>query len=321
MSLMKATLASILLVSLTACSGGGNKGNNAQAEMPESKNMPKVITEEKKDTPKAMPEEKKDTPKVIPEEKKDTPKVMPEEKKDTPKVIPEEKKDAPKVKPEEKKDAPKVMPEEKKPNADEKLSQARKNAEKIASEEKKEALGKDYPQGLTRNPIVKEVLDNMKSYNVGSSIYNQKYSLLKIDYHSNALINNGESNVFNIHKEIGLETNITDLPISGIFSYKGVAIDMKEEGVLNYDIDFSTKKGKGNVTGLAIGNVELQEAEIGHTFDMKSILFGSAKYSSGDGNYNLNLYGPTGEEVLGNMILNDKNNDSSKNYGLAGSRE
>ncbi|MGX2951241.1 factor H binding protein domain-containing protein [Ursidibacter sp. B-7004-1] len=311
MSLMKVTLASILLASLTACSGGGNKGSNAQAEMPESQNIPKVITEEKKDTPKVIPEEKKDTPKVIPEENKDAPKVMPEEKKDTPKVIPEEKKDTPKAMPEEKKDIPKAMSEEKKINADEELVQ------KI----KKEILGKDYPQGLTRNPIVKEVLDNMKSYNVGSSIYNQKYSLLKIEYRSNSLANNHESNIVNMPKDIGVKTNLADLPTSGNFSYKGVAIDMKGEGVLNYDINFSTKTGKGNVTGLPIGNVELQEAKIGHTFDMKGILFGSAKYSSGDGNYNLNLYGPAGEEISGNMILNDKNNDLSKNYGLAGSRE
>ncbi|KAE9538732.1 hypothetical protein HT662_04795 [Ursidibacter maritimus] len=311
MSLMKATLASILLVSLTACSSGEKKGNNAQAEMPESKHTPKVITEEKKDTPKPISEEKKDMPKPISEEKKDMPKPISEEKKDMPKSISEEKKDMPKPISEEKKDMPKPISEEKKPTPDEELAQ------KI----KKEILGKDYPQGLTRNPIVKEVLDNMKSYDVGSSIYNQKYSLLKIEYRSNSLANNDEGNFVNMPRDIGVKTNLADLPTSGNFSYKGVAIDMKGEGVLNYDINFSTKKGKGSVTGLPIGNVELQEAKIGHSFDMKGILFGDAKYSSGEGHYNLNLYGPAGEEVSGNMILNDKNNDLSKNYGLAGSRE
>ena len=282
MSLIKTTLTSILLATLAACSsGGGNSGKSSQSETP-------------KENPKGMAE----TPKENSEGMAKTPKQDSQDSNSNPKVV----------------------PDQEKPQIDEELIKRRMITEKAASEEKKKILRKDYPQGLTKSPIVLETSEDMKSYNVGSSIYNQKYSLLKIEYRSAVLPDNPENSEFYLSQPIGVETIFTDLPQSDTFSYKGVAFDIKENGIFNYTIDFSTKTGKGSVTGLSIGNVELQESKIQNN-DMQGSLFGEAKSPSGNGNYNLTLYGPAGEEILGNMILDENNSDKNKAYGLAGSRE
>ena len=53
------------------------------------------------------------------------------------------------------------------------------------------------------------------------------------------------------------------LPSAGSFNYKGVAFTEKEQGNLNYTINFDTKKGAGSISGInQTGNITLHESDI-----------------------------------------------------------
>lgn len=190
---------------------------------------------------------------------------------------------------------------------DRQLRELRVQVAAQAEERKMTILGKTYAKGLTRNPIVENELGKS-----GSSIYNQNYSLLQVNY-----VEKNNQGV-NTPSNIGIYTEFNKLPAAGVFTYKGVAINMTEQGELTYQIDLNSKKGHGSVSGLSVGNVSLESADLSNPDNNnRGSLFGSAKSASGEGMYHLDLFGPQAEEISGNMILNE----NSKNYGLAGSRE
>ena len=108
------------------------------------------------------------------------------------------------------------------------------------------------------------------------------------------------------------------LPSAGSFNYKGVAFTEKEQGNLNYTINFDTKKGAGSISGInQTGNITLHESDIvkvqgGEAFknnsafiyggkkDVYGVLNGAATAEKqGKASYELGIFGPNADEVAG----------------------
>ncbi|EEP67130.1 lipoprotein GNA1870 C terminal like protein [Kingella oralis ATCC 51147] len=108
------------------------------------------------------------------------------------------------------------------------------------------------------------------------------------------------------------------LPSAGSFNYKGVAFTEKEQGNLNYTINFDTKKGAGSISGInQTGNITLHESDIvkvqdgvafknnsaftyGEKKDVYGVLNGAATTEKqGVASYELGIFGPNADEVAG----------------------
>ena len=107
------------------------------------------------------------------------------------------------------------------------------------------------------------------------------------------------------------------LPSTGSFNYKGVAFTEKEQGNLDYTINFDTKKGAGSISGInEAGLINLHESnitDVSHTnsLDGSSLSgFGVANgiatsEKAGNGTYKLGIFGPNAEEIAGSVLKDD----------------
>ena len=105
------------------------------------------------------------------------------------------------------------------------------------------------------------------------------------------------------------------LPSAGSFNYKGVAFNEKEQGKLDYTINFDTKKGAGSISGLnQTGKITLHESNITKIWD-----YGFEKYThygveegkatsekQGNITYDLGIFGPNADEVSGTVSQGNK---------------
>jgi len=115
------------------------------------------------------------------------------------------------------------------------------------------------------------------------------------------------------------------LPSAGSFNYKGVAFNEKEQGKLDYTINFDTKKGAGSISGLSeTGTITLHESNIvqgGSEFrntyattnkdhDNKGVygvLNGRAtSEKQGNARYELGIFGPNADEIVGSVYKDGK---------------
>ncbi|QGM80134.1 factor H binding protein domain-containing protein [Otariodibacter oris] len=103
-------------------------------------------------------------------------------------------------------------------------------------------------------------------------VYNQLYSGVSgfAEYEEHIIgeekNENSPENNYEILNISGINTK--QLPTSGIFRYTGVAFDMKDEGMLDYSVDFSTKLGSGSISGLTdYGKITLSEGKIDNIRD------------------------------------------------------
>ena len=155
-------------------------------------------------------------------------------------------------------------------------------------------------------------------------IYRQNYSLIA-GITPTGLTINGESEELDTDDD---DTNILikgyatqNLPIAGKFDYSGVASDGASQGKLAYSVDFDSRKGSGKITGLD-SDIHLNEAEIkkmsytNKETDGTTINgYGIEGSSNRGGSYRLGFFGPDAEEIVGTV-------DDQKNgeIGFAGSR-
>lgn len=143
----------------------------------------------------------------------------------------------------------------------------------------------------------------------GETLYNQKYSVVAGDYSARQGRLNGswidESSFSNIQIK-GLKTQENAVPNEGSAIYLGKAFKGQTAGELTYNVNFATRIGSGSILGLPVGQVTLGEANINGT-----ALSGKA---NSNGNYRLEFFGPNAEEIGGKMSLD------GNNYGLAGTR-
>lgn len=152
-------------------------------------------------------------------------------------------------------------------------------------------------------------------------IYRQNYSLIAgIDSTDTTIKGPGldksrkRNDIFILIKGEATKT----LPIAGKFDYSGIASDGASKGKLAYSVDFDSRKGSGKITGIG-SDINLNEAsirEVSHTNEIDNTVIkghGIEGYSN-RGNYRLGFFGPNAEEIVG--TVNDRQNGK---IGFAGS--
>lgn len=104
-------------------------------------------------------------------------------------------------------------------------------------------------------------------------VYNQLYSAVVGDADTEVIENPMKASIgpLNFYDNydtlyvVGVNTPEKQLPSSGLSTYKGVAFDANESGVLHYQVDFAKKEGSGTITGLEkFGTITLETGKIGN---------------------------------------------------------
>ncbi len=95
------------------------------------------------------------------------------------------------------------------------------------------------------------------------------------------------------------------LPTAGKFDYSGIASDGVSQGKLAYSVDFDSRKGSGKITGIG-SDINLDEAsmgEVSHTNEIdNTVIKGHGiQGSSNRGDYALGFFGPNAEEIVGTV--------------------
>ena len=136
----------------------------------------------------------------------------------------------------------------------------------------------------------------------GSAIYNQPYSVVLGNYTKNdRTVNNYQSVTTNLAIDIkGLKTQESAIPNIGTATYVGKAFDITNNGILNYDINFTNRLGSGSITGLG-NTISLEQGSISGTG-----ITSTAKQLTNTGTYSLDFYGKKAEEIAGKVIFNGK---------------
>ncbi|WP_249182584.1 factor H binding protein domain-containing protein [Neisseria sp. Marseille-Q1983] len=155
-----------------------------------------------------------------------------------------------------------------------------------------------------------------------SHIYRQNYSLIAgIKPTSYSIQGPGVNETEAIRDEDYLTikgTPTKTLPAAGKATYSGAAFDGRNQGVLNYSVDFEERTGEGNITGLG-EKVVLNKGSITH-IDHNNEIDGShleghgIKGSSNKGDYELGFFGANAEEIVGTVT------EGTNSIGFAGSR-
>lgn len=125
----------------------------------------------------------------------------------------------------------------------------------------------------------------------------------------------------------GQTTAADKLPTTGTYNYSGHAFTQNERnGKLSYDVNFETRTGKGEITGInQSGKITLDEGSISHrhvphtnedldksTISGMSISSTAKSEKMGSGNYTLGFFGPNAEEIAGVV---KQNNDGVVGFG------
>ena len=150
-------------------------------------------------------------------------------------------------------------------------------------------------------------------------IYRQNYSLIAGINPTNTTVRgsgvNESEKLDDTYILIKGQTTQT-LPTAGKFDYSGIASDGVSQGKLAYSVDFDSRKGSGTITGIG-SDINLNEASIregNYTNEIDNTVIkghGIQGYSN-RGNYALGFFGPNAEEIVGTV------NDGE--IGFAGSR-
>ena len=150
-------------------------------------------------------------------------------------------------------------------------------------------------------------------------IYRQNYSLIAGINPTNTTVRgpqvNKSENLDDTYILIKGQTTQT-LPTAGKFDYSGIASDGASKGKLAYSVDFDSRKGSGKITGVG-SDINLHEASIRegsytNEIDNTEIKGYGIQGSSNRGDYALGFFGPNAEEIVGTV------NDGE--IGFAGSR-
>ncbi|MCS4534478.1 factor H binding family protein [Neisseria montereyensis] len=178
------------------------------------------------------------------------------------------------------------------------------------------------PQGLTVQPLevtVKNIQDGteVEKYTGEMRIYKQNYSVIAQRYYdkSHSLTNpNAQPRLaeYALTDPFWSSTPLANLPQQGNYTYKGLAIGAKEQGNLEYTVNFDQRTGSGTITGFKeSGTISLLPSRIKEIKDDVSTTFSgiegvataeSKKFSEGD--YRLGFAGPAAEEIIGDVIIN-----------------
>ena len=151
-----------------------------------------------------------------------------------------------------------------------------------------------------------------KNYTITQSgkahIYRQNYSLIAGINPTKATLRgpdiNKSENFDDSYILIKGQTTQT-LPTAGKFDYSGIASDGASQGKLAYSVDFDSRKGSGKITGVG-SDINLHEASIRegsytNEIDNTEIKGYGIQGSSNRGDYALGFFGPKAEEIVGTV--------------------
>lgn len=184
------------------------------------------------------------------------------------------------------------------------------------------------------------VAQNLRGSAEGQSYYitqNQKWRAYRQDYSVVAGYQNtgGSSNIpdidmnkkddMDITSVKGQATTASQLPNVGIYNYSGGAFTQNETGgKLSYDVNFATRMGKGEITGInESGKITLHEGLIksdthtnedldDSTISGMGISSTATSEKRGRGKYTLGFFGPNAEEIAGVV---EQNGDGLVGFG------
>lgn len=176
------------------------------------------------------------------------------------------------------------------------------------------------------------------TYTGQALVYNLPYSLmagyLPLDFKGTYTVDGkqlttaelkkeGYISIFTVDRIAGYGTK--DIAELSTATYQGKAFaqngnTISDAGKLNYTIDFANRKGKGSIQLLPGGDWELKEAPLTNHKD--SFLKGANYTIQGDAMrgskkhlYNLGLYGPKAEGIMGVIHENDREGEAIVGFG------
>ncbi|QLB17741.1 hypothetical protein A6B40_09210 [Mannheimia varigena] len=319
MSIKKVTLASLILLSLTACGSGGSGGNSNNATKPNAKPQ---TTQQQADKAVAEKTAKDKAAKEKAEAERLAAEKAAKEKAEAERLAAEK---AAKEKAEAERLAAEQAAKEKAEAerlAAEKAAKEKAEAERLDAEKISKAKGIDIEEkGFSTVPHTSSQEGNLDVQHWGN-LYNQKYSVVvvttttKIGWNNDVYVNSDVSTV----DTRGLKTEI--LPKEGKATYTGKAFDYRfyRSGDLSYNVDFSQRIGSGKIRNSLGDSYTLSQGNIdnGIISGTASKHQGNPNHNSGNyysgGDYKVQFFGPNAEEIGGELNIGDEK------LGLAGTR-
>ncbi|MCB4227673.1 transferrin-binding protein-like solute binding protein [Mannheimia haemolytica] len=323
MSIKKLTLATLILVGLTACgsSGSGSSSNNANS------NKPKIVT------PKDKVDQAKDKAKTEADRlAKDSEKAKAEAErlaKDAEKAKGEAQRLAKEKAEKAKAEAERVTKEAEKAKTE--AERLAKEAERAKQDEEAkkivESKGIDDKEiGLKALPST-EKEEGGKLINSDAYLYNQAYSVVTAKMEVIRSGNGPEGAQFNPTVEVkGLKTTAEQLPKEGSATYKGKAFNAYGGNGLNggdlvYHVNFNERSGLGKVENMQGGYIDLEKGNISNS----SISANATRYHDnteiGKGTYKVEFFGPKAEEIGGKVDINGTAEGvRAESFGISGTK-
>ena len=187
---------------------------------------------------------------------------------------------------------------------------AKANLETLIINNAKGIYNGQYRNGLTTNQYgtsssSSSGCTNGRCYSVeetittGKAIYNQPYSIIVANTKS-GVRNYSPINELSNVQITGLKTKLDAIPTEGTANYSGKAFDAKNNGALDYNVNFANKTGSGTITGLG-NNITLEQGSISGTG-----ISSTATQSYKSGSYSLDFFGKNAEEIGGKVSINGK---------------
>ncbi|ERH26372.1 lipoprotein GNA1870 like protein, partial [Aggregatibacter sp. oral taxon 458 str. W10330] len=187
---------------------------------------------------------------------------------------------------------------------------AKANLETLIINNAKGIYNGQYRNGLTTNQYgtsssSSSGCTNGRCYSVeetittGKAIYNQPYSIIVANTKS-GVRNYSPINELSNVQITGLKTKLDAIPTEGTANYSGKAFDAKNNGALDYNVNFANKTGSGTITGLG-NNITLEQGSISG-----SGISSSATQGYKSGSYSLDFFGKNAEEIGGKVTLDGK---------------
>ncbi|QIM63597.1 hypothetical protein A1D29_10010 [Pasteurellaceae bacterium Orientalotternb1] len=354
MSFKKITLASLILLSLTACSSGGGSNQHQPKPTPKPEVQPQPqpnptpdVQPQPSPTPDVQPQpQPSPKPDVQPSPKPDVqPQPQPNPKPDVqPQPQPNPKPDVqpqpqpnpkPDVQPQPQPDPkPEVQPQPQPNPKPDVQPKPEKDLEKERQEKQKKIddakgiISSEYKPGF--NELNETALKETKeicfqgtcqtwsgiSYE-GSNLYNQTYSVVKGHYSGRSGTLDGvEIREHSFAPTIaGLRTDIDAIPTEGKATYNGRAFNGNSLNDFTYTVDFGERTGSGKVKGIGSEFI-LEKARI----ENARLVGGVSIKNLPRGAYSLGFFGPKAEELAGQMLV-DKDDGKKEGFGLAASQE
>ncbi|MEG9530068.1 factor H binding protein domain-containing protein [Mannheimia indoligenes] len=329
MSIKKVTLASLILLSLTACSSGGSGGNSNNATKPNAKPQTTQQQTDKAAAEKAA-KEKAEAERLAAEkaakEKAEAERLAAEK-------AAKEKAEAERLAAEkaakEKAEAERLAAEQ---AAKEKAEAERLAAEKAAKEKAEaerlaivKAKGIDDENYGIRFNDFKETTEGKIKVRTQSYLYNQPYSVVTAQEVDRTGWDNGKY-IDTKDKTItvkGLKTE--KLPTEGKATYEGKVFNYHGDtghsgGFLTYNVDFTNRTGSGRVEGdwgmyILLDKGTIEKNTISSTTQQ---YYGESHYVNG--HYNIEFFGKNAEEIAGKIQTDTDPNGRVESFGLAGTR-